>query len=439
MVALLAIGGVGFYSAYNEAQEIYDTELSHVSELMLSLLLAEDKEEAKHGNIDNDETKIAGDIIELGNDFEETGQRQDRNLAFRIWKDENLLFYSRKAGDFGAERTTAGFANENITGHEWRFYVLRSGGYTIEIAQKIKVRAALITKMLTTIFSPLIMLLPVIMVLTWGGMRVGLKPLLTLSEAVKKRSALDLKPLPPQALTEINPLVNSINNLLANLDYALEKERRFTDFAAHELRTPVAVFKTLAQTAIKSGNDEERRMILDAQVQAADRATNMVDQLLTLARIEHSDIPLDKLRLDEIVQAVMQEIQPLAANKNVSLALEKNSFPYVRANRELLTAIFSNLIGNAIKYTPDNGNVTVTISSDNKTAAISICDSGPGIPEDKLPSVTEKFFRLAGHKQPGAGLGLAIVKRAIEISGAQMILRNRQQGGLEALVKFNMA
>ena len=105
-----------------------------------------------------------------------------------------------------------------------------------------------------------------------------LKPLLTTSDAVKNRSALDLTPLPTlQPLIEIKPLVDAINGMLANLDYALTKERRFTDLAAHELRTPIAIFKTQAQTALKATSDAERQIILEAQVQAADRATNFVE------------------------------------------------------------------------------------------------------------------------------------------------------------------
>lgn len=438
MLTLLVVGSIGFYSAYNEAQEIYDTELSHVANLMLSLLTAEDQEEAKHKKVDDDDENA--DIVELGNDFEDTGQRHERKLAFRIWKHGKLLFYSKQALHFGEERATSGFSNQQVNGREWRFYVLTDSktGYTLEVAQKSNVREELITKVLSTIFSPLLLLLPIILIVTWAGLRRGLKPLVSVSDAVKRRSALDLTPLPTDlSLTEITPLVDAINGLLTNLEYALQKERRFTDFAAHELRTPIAIFKTQAQTALKATDDNTRRMILEAQVQAADRATNMVDQLLSLARLEHTDIPMEALSLSTIVQEVMTERLPLAEQKQLSLSFIEKTSAFIRGNKELLALILANLIDNAIKYTPAQGNIRITVSAQDKIATIVISDTGSGIPEDQLPHVTERFYRVSRHQQPGAGLGLTIVKRAAEIMGATFILRNNESGpGLEAILQF---
>ena len=440
MFTLLVVGGVGFYSAYNEAQEIYDPELSHVAGLMLSLLRAEDEEEAQHKHADDEDEKVNPDIIELGNDFQGTGVRHERGLAFRIWKNGKLLFCSKKAVDLGEEHVTAGFSNQQVGEREWRLYVLadEKSGYTLEVAQKAKVREELITKVLSTIFSPLILLLPIILIVTWAGLRRGLKPLVTLSDAVKRRSALDLTPLPKDlSLKEIMPLIDSINGLLNNLEYALKKERRFTDFAAHELRTPIAIFKTQAQTALKAADDHTRRMILEAQVQAADRATNMVDQLLTLARLEHTDIPTEGLSLSEIAQEVIAERLPLAEQKQITLRFGQQTSAFIHGNKELLTLILSNLIDNAIKYTPVQGNIIVKVFMQGHVATISVCDTGPGIPEDQLPHVTERFYRVSRHQQPGAGLGLAIVKRASEIMGATLTLHNIDKGhGLEVILQF---
>lgn len=439
MVALVTIGGIGFYSAYNEAQDIYDAELSNVAKLMLSLLRAEDEEEARHVHPDN-EDEINSDIVELGTDFEEAGGRYDRKLAFRIWKGDRLLFYSKKAQDFGKRRVTAGFSDQDLDGSDWRMYVLpdRQSGYTIEIAQKFKVREHLIKRILTTIFSPLALLLPIVLVLVWAGLRIGLKPLLSVSDAVRRRSAMDLTPIPScESLVEIAPLINAINDLLGNLDYTLKKERRFTDFAAHELRTPIAIFKTQAQTALKATDDAQRRQILQAQVLAADRATAMVDQLLTLARLEHSDIPTSELQLAGLARDVVGERMPLAEQKSLTLQLDAKASPTLHGNREILTIILSNLVDNAIKYTQPQGKVTVTITQEHGSAVITVSDTGPGIPEDQLPFCTERFYRGPSQQTPGAGLGLAIVKRASELMNADLLLQNRPGGrGFEAVLRF---
>ncbi|MDE2029128.1 MAG: sensor histidine kinase N-terminal domain-containing protein [Alphaproteobacteria bacterium] len=443
VLALLAIGGAGFVSAYREAQGVYDAELSHVAGLMLSLLRAEDQEETTHAWHDDDEDKDAGktnpDIIELGNDFARTGGKKEERVSFRIWKNGKLLFYSRKAADFGKESAAAGFSDRISGGKEWRFYVLRDAGsgYTLEVAQKLHVRRLLVNEILATIFSPLAFALPAILLIAWFGLRAGLKPLRAVSEAVGNRSALDLTPLPDDwPLAEITPLIGSLNGLLANLDYALNKERRFTDFAAHELRTPIAVLKTQAQTALKSTDAEERHAILEAQVRAADRAAAMVDQLLALARLEHVHIPDAPFSLNDAARDAIREKKDAAMRADVTLRFDPQTAVYLRSNKDLIGILLSNLIENAIKYTPPQGEVTVGISRQDRAPTLCVADTGPGIPEDRLPYVTEPFYRGAGHKQPGAGLGLAIVKRAAGIVGATLILRNRPGGGFEAVVRF---
>jgi signal transduction histidine kinase len=439
LTALLVVGGVGFYSAYHQSQEIYDTELAHVASLMLSLLSAEDQEEALHKQADENDAETNSDIIEMGNDFDKTDQRNERKLAFRIWKGSRLLFYSKDAAGFGEKRDHAGFSNQLIQGDNWRLYILpdTKSGYTLEVAQKQNVRTALITRVLTTIFSPLVLLLPIIVILTWLGMRAGLKPLIAVSDAVGQRSSLDLTPLAlSQSPDEITPLLHSINGLLANLDYALSKERRFTDSAAHELRTPIAIFKTQAQTALKSTDDAERRMILEAQVMAADRATNMVDQLLTLARLEQTDLPAEILSLDAMALDLVKERIALAQQQFVTLDALPLPAVSVKGNKQLLTILLANLIDNAVKYTPAHGKVTVELTKSEHTAVFTVSDTGPGIPEDQLPYVTERFYRVSHHPQPGTGLGLAIVKRAADIMGATLTLKNKAEIGLEASLQF---
>lgn len=196
MFALIAIGAIAFYSAYQQAKAVTDNELSHIAALMHALLRAEDMEEARHPHInDNDEAENP-DIVELGNKFDSIDQGYKEKIAFRIWKERKLLFYSEDANDFGPERLTSGFSNQEIHGKEWRFFVLsdEKSGYTLEVALKSKVRILVINRIMATIFSPLLLLLPIVFFLTLFGLRTGLKPLLDVSQAVKNRSAFDLAP-----------------------------------------------------------------------------------------------------------------------------------------------------------------------------------------------------------------------------------------------------
>lgn len=433
-LALVAVGGVAFYSAYNEAQSIYDSELSHVAGLMLSLLNAEDQEESRHERHFDKDEMANPDIVELGTEFQRTGQFRKSKLAFRIWYDDKLLFYSPEARDFGPRHTAPGFSDMETGRKSWRLYVQQDEDYTLEIAQNVSIREQLIAEDMTRIFTPLALLLPIILVLVWVGLHTGLKPLLNISDAVRKRSALDLNPLPNNySLTEVRPLIDAINALLTNLNYALQKERRFTDFAAHELRTPIAIFKTQAQTALKATDADQRRMILEAQVLAADRATALVDQLLTLSRLEHTNIPTEPLSIADMAAAAIQHRQPLADAKHIGLYLDIRSHATILGNRDLFSIILTNLIDNALKYTPPNGKVEVVLSDH----CLAVYDSGPGIPEADLPFVTEQFYRVKRHQQPGSGLGLTIIKRAADIMGATLSLSNKDQmTGLKAEIRF---
>lgn len=439
MLALVVVGSIGYSLAYREAEQLYDTQLSHVTSLMLSLLLAEDKEEAKHGVKDDDDEKPNPDIIELGNDFEE-GQGRQEKVAFRIWKNNTLLFYSSRAAIFGSKRNISGFSNEDINGKGWRFYVLsdKESGYTLEVAHKLKNRTVLINNVLISIFSPLVFLMPSIFLLTLVGLRTGLKPLLSISGAVRNRSASDLTPLSVNhSMVEINPLINSINHLLENLAYALDKERRFTDFAAHELRTPIAILKTQAQTALKSTDDLERKSILEAQVEATNRATNLVDQLLALARLEQLPLAMESISLNDIASYLVKDRQVLAEKAGLTLSLKQGAPLVIQGTPELIAISLSNLIDNAIKYTSSPGEIVVTLSRHDNVAQVSVCDNGPGIPEANLPYVTEQFYRVPGRLQSGSGLGLSIVKRATDILGAELMMHNRTTGhGLDVTISF---
>ena len=444
IVALLINAVWELNLAYNEAQETYDSELYHVTNLTLSILLAEDKEESLHNvaTPQKDDDEITHDIIELGSDFEDSNVSHKRDLAFRIWKGDKLLFCSRKASNFGELRVKNGYSNQKIDGSEWRFFVLNDPKthYTIEVAQKFEIRDKLILKTRRAVFIPLLFLFPVILFMVMWGLRNSLKPLHLISEAVTKRSANDLTPLPNYlSIDEISPVVSSINDLFARLEYVLTKERRFTDFAAHELRTPIAIFKTQAQTALSSKDDNERREILEAQVQAADRATKMVDQLLILARLEHIAIPKEDILINQIIQSLIEDRFPLIQQKKIDLSLAPEFEGTIFGNLGVVSIMVANLLDNAIKYTPTNGKINIRIYEEDSRPCFSITDNGHGIPEEEIFLVTERFYRSREHQHHiGSGLGLSIVSRACEVMKAKLIIRNNEKpkSGIEVLVIF---
>lgn len=423
VLAVLALAGIaGFYSARHEVDEIYDAQLASTAKTIMALM---------ERQTTNDGTNI--DALEAR--FKNTGHHYEKYTAIRLWKGGKLFFYSKSAEHFGEQHVIAGFSNKEIEGESWRFFVLPDPrvDFTVEVAEKYWVRGDLIDKILLTMFIPFLVLLPVLPVLFWLGLRYGLTPLVEISEYVKRRSPDDLSPIAiDKTPAEILPLTHEINALMARVNEALVAERRFTDLAAHELRTPLAVIKTQVQNVIETTDTDERQELLDDLKGGVERASGMVAQLLSLARLGHDDITVETLSLNETVRTIAQELSPLALAKQITLACDEKAEVTIQGNAEILNAAVRNIIENAIKYTPLSGGVTILIERNIKESILSISDTGVGIPEDKLSLVVDRFYRVPGNRETGSGLGLTITARAAKMLGARLVLQNRKEGGLTA-------
>lgn len=424
------MGTISFFSAYEEVGEVYDAQLSHISKLIFSLTYAEESSERNTNSND----ALSLELKKMGHNYE-------KNIVFQVRRNDKILFVSNDNLEFDGRDIAEGFSNKLIGNSLWRFFVLSvpEYGYKVCVGEKLSIRADIIEKILASIFLPIVLIIPFIFIIAWVGLGPGLKPLLSISRAVHARSAKDLSPISLDKIPqEITPLIRAINDLMGLLDEALQKERRFTDLAAHELRTPIAVLKIQAQTALKSTNEQERISILKSHVQAANRITHMVTQLLTLARLEHIEVPKSLLSLGHITEEVIRDLLPLAEKKNVRINFDRKSTPQIIVNQDSLKIILRNIIDNAIKYSPEGKDINISVDMNDKAAILYVSDFGPGIPQEKIPRVTERFYRIAGHKEVGSGLGLSIVQRATELIDAKLMIRNKDNlEGLMVTVEFS--
>jgi two-component system sensor histidine kinase QseC len=223
------------------------------------------------------------------------------------------------------------------------------------------------------------------------------------------------------------------------LQQAFETERRFTSDAAHELRTPLAAIKTQAQVALRSSADEERRRALNQVISGVDRASHLVQQLLTLARIDPTLwVGSELIDLPALASEVLAEIAPMALARDIDLSLEAGLPPAIRGDRAMLGMMLRNLVDNAIKYTPAGGKVEVRLARDGARLNLSVDDSGPGITPEERARVFERFYRQVGTNVPGSGLGLSIVKRIADLHHAEVRLGDAALGGLRAEVVFDL-
>lgn len=415
---------MSYFAARHEVDELFDAHLAQSADVLMA-------------QVESDISAVAGEAQE-----EEHHQYQQR-LAFQVWgHNGNLLLRSASAPLTPLSEFASGYSDSTIEGSRWRVFSRwdREHEQQVQVAQSYQIREELAGVIGQRLLLPLLVGLPLLGVLIWVSVKRGLQPLHAISEQVQQRAAQNLAPIDyAQIPDEVRPLAGSLNDLLRRLQDAFEIERRFTADAAHELRTPLAALKTQAQVAMRAGDDEARRLALGQVVSSVDRATHLVQQLLTLSRIEAGVARIGEQQVDmaQVASDVVGEIAPQAVAKHVDIELVEGAQGVVRGDAVLLRTLLRNLVDNAVRYTPSGGSVTVTAHQEGDSVIVQVSDTGIGIAAEERERVFDRFYRVLGTNQPGSGLGLSIVKRIAEIHGAEVMLDSSASGkGLAVTVRF---
>jgi two-component system sensor histidine kinase QseC len=360
-------------------------------------------------------------------------------LAFAVWHGTRPVLRSYNAPAI-APPAADGYADATLDGQAWRGYTLRraEGGLTIWVGEPFTLRDRLVAEVTRDLLLPMLLALPLLAAAVWWGVGRGLLPLARVATEVAQRSPANLQPLGAAVVpVEIDALVARLNDLLARLREAFERERRFTADAAHELRTPLAGIKTHAQIALRTEDDAQRRQSLAQVIEGVDRTTRLVEQLLTLARLDREVFEGEfvAVRLGPFAAEVLATLHPEAEAKRTTLALQAEDGAEIRGHPAALAILLRNLVDNAIRYTPAGGAVEVRVACQDRRVALSVADDGPGIPPVEQPRVFDRFYRGAGVTAPGCGLGLSIARRVAELHHAHIALAAAPSGrGLEATV-----
>lgn len=288
---------------------------------------------------------------------------------------------------------------------------------------------------LKVLLAPLLFGLPVLGGWIWFATWRGLKPLDEVAAELSKRAPEQLDPVMPAAAPrEVQPLIEALNALFARVDRAMEDERVFTADAAHELRTPLAAIATQAQVATRARDAAERDHALAQLAASARRASHLVEQLLTLARLDPASQPaMSEVQLDMLAAEVCADHGAAALDKQITLELDAPDAVSVTANEAMLRSLLRNLIDNAVRYTPAGGKIGVGVAG----RMLTVSDSGPGIPATQREKALRRLHRLAGQDIEGSGLGLSIVARIVELHDATLELTDGiGQPGLTVRVTF---
>ncbi|MBI2383052.1 MAG: sensor histidine kinase N-terminal domain-containing protein [Gammaproteobacteria bacterium] len=363
--------------------------------------------------------------------------RYGHKVAFQVWRDGHLLLHSANAPESRLSPRDEGFSDARIGGRRWRVF----GGWDrerevlIQVGEEYAARDRIAASVARNALLPLLVSLPALAVLIGLAVKRGLRPLDVLGRELTRRDPGKLAPLAPADLpAELRPLVDALNRLFLRVEGSIENERRFTADAAHELRTPIAAVRAQAQVAQGATRDAERRHALDGVVAGCDRAARLVDQLLTLARLDPVRLRRDAEVCDlrALARTVAAEVAPAALAQGVEIEVEEGAAARVRGDAALLSILLRNLLDNAVRH---GGGTPVRIACGER--AISVSDRGPGVPAERRSELGRRFHRLPGSAAPGSGLGLSIVHRVAELHGADLRFDAGADGrGLTVTVRF---
>ena len=427
ILAGIIIGGLALMFTYQEIDEVYDAQLAQAAKLLLQLARHEIRDHDKEG-------------LHLGTEEPDFSHLYEKKLWFRIWQKDRLITQSLEADAFSNTIAPLGFSRQDIKGVHWRFfvYVDNKTNITVEVAENGQVRTELILDILSSLLIPGMIFFPLILLIVWMGTTRSLRPIKSIANQLNTRTAHDLSPLYEEKVPrEIMPFITSMNRLFLRVNETFRREREFTDNAAHELRTPLAAMKTQTQVllkkAVKMPDCEEG---LDNLLESIDKASHMVGQLLAFARLQsQSDSPED-VNLSLLVEDALREIHPLALQRNQSLDAEIEQNVTLQGYAGALGILLRNLADNAIKYTPENGNIAVSLSHKEGKIILAVSDNGPGIPEEHQNKVFERFYRVHKSTGTGSGLGLSMVRWVADMHHASIKVENLQPRGLSIQVIF---
>ena len=363
-----------------------------------------------------------------------------QDYVIQVWGAGGVLAYISRNGA-PLPPASSGFDNVAVEGEDWRVFTLEMSDRTIQVAAPAELRSGRATAMALRILVPILATIPVYGLIIWLIVGEGLRPLNEIARAIRRRQPASLEPLPQAKLPEeVAPLVSELNALLERLREALERQKRFTADAAHELRSPLTALQVQLDMLQRARTPDDTRAALDALRAGMKRASRLVEQMLTLARLEPHTQPFLPVSLEKVLAEVAGELEPLAEARRIVLRLERLESATVQGDATALHALARNLVDNAIRYTPAGGVVRLSAFIEDGSAFLVVEDSGRGIPPEERARVFDRFYRLPGSSTEGSGLGLAIARQVADAHGAEIALDDAAGGqGLRVTVRFKTA
>lgn len=400
----LLASGLSFWLAFNEAQEFQDDALRQ-SALLVDSYQRPLLEEHILESIDSDPKRIVVQPVVA----------QPDSLPPLLKLPENL---------------STGYHTLTIDGVQWRVYIFATLiGQHVAVAQEAKVRKIMARDSALLTLLPLLVLIPILIFVTRQIIKNEMASLRSLAELIDTHDDDHLPELPTTKVpNEVAPFLHAINRLLERINQMTQAQRRFIADAAHELRSPLTALSLQAENLERTGSFAISKERFTPLKDGLERSRHLLNQLLDMMRQQAGAIALHPLDPSEAALAVIADIMPIAEAKQIDLGLDKKATVQIDADASALQLMLRNALDNALRYTPQGGEVTVCIRREGNDAILEVIDNGPGIPDAELERVFDAFYRLPNKTQMGSGLGLAIARGIAEQFHGTVSLRNRFDG-----------
>ncbi len=403
LIVAIAAGIFSFISAFEETHEMQDDSLRQVAMLFDRQHMTLKYPEGKPLDGDDEESRVivqylADGAKALGNDDTAIPLPFPTNLA-------------------------DGLSTVDVGGEAFRVLVRTlTGGQRIAVAQEIDARDKDAREAAWRSLLPFLILFPVLLLVVSDLVRKLFRPIASLATEIDQRAEQALHPIDEQHLpTEVRPFVVAINRLLGRVAQSMETQQRFVADAAHELRSPMTALSLQAERLAASELPAPARERLLPLSQGIERSRKLMDQLLSLAAVQSAaERPAARVSIHEIYRQVVEDLLPLAEHKHLDIGVTSLHDVQVMINELELFTLVKNLVDNAIRYTPQGGQIDLSVEVIQQTIQLQIKDSGPGISVDEQARVFDPFYRSLGTGEAGSGLGLSIVKAIADRIGAQV-------------------
>ncbi|OZI59784.1 ATP-binding protein [Bordetella genomosp. 11] len=419
-VAALVQGIVAYRNILQQTDEIFDAQLQRTATSL-----------------------TAGDGLLSAAPSGPAGSVPEDSLIIQIWTADGARLFKSASGKLLPDPVMLGFSTVKAGAATYRVYAMATPFQVTQVAQDMAVRQKTARALALRSVGPIAAAAPLLMIVVWWVVGASLRPVRRTRDELAKRQPEALSPVGETGLPdEIRPLVHELNLLLDRTRQAFAAQKRFVGDAAHELRSPLAALRLQLQALQRPGDEAARRIAVDRLAAGIERASRLIEQLLSMARHDAAatQVPPRRVELVQLMRQAISDILPDANAKAMDIGMEGVPEAWVRADPDALALLARNLLDNAIKYTPAEGRIDVCIETYGEAVTLIVDDSGPGIPPAERERVFDRFYRAQNHDAVGSGLGLSIVEAVARRHDAAIFLEDAPRlGGLRVRVRFPLS